>query len=243
MNNFDARILIYDKDGKLKPIQIYKDGNGRKWVEAHDGTRFVIEVNSKYGFNDSLAVVSVDGLNVINGERAIYEAKNGYVLSPRESLKIKGWRTGMNSIREFVFTIDKNKSYSHKLGADESNIGVIGFIVFNEYVNYTYGASYTTTYSSSPMYYGSTLTSGAVLRGVADNSVSVNNCTLDTMSMATAQGDRVEDKAIKSSKTFLDSAEWEDAIYYDSRENLIKRGIINTSLPKPFEATGFCPDL
>ncbi len=105
-----TRILIYSKDGvNLKPIKIYKDENGKNWVEAKNNTKFVIEVKNNL-YRDILAVVSVDGLSVISGKQASLEHKNGYVISPYSNLKIKGWRTSLENVREFGFTsLIKNK--------------------------------------------------------------------------------------------------------------------------------------
>ena len=150
----ESRILVYEKDGNtLKPIKIYYDDSGKKWVEARPDTKFVIEIKNNSGVN-ALAIVSVDGLNVIDGKRAELKNENGYVIDRYSSTKISGWRTGMDEVREFVFTADKSESFSHKLGADESNTGVIGIAMFKEKTPYwTYTPSYQPWYIPSQPWY------------------------------------------------------------------------------------------
>jgi hypothetical protein len=269
VNNITTRILIYSKSGyELKPIKIYYDSDGRKWVEAHNGTKFVIEVKNNTA-DTYLAVVSVDGLNVINAKRAELDPDNGgYVVDKFQSLKVEGWRTSMDSVREFVFTNDSKKSYSHKLGANESNTGVIGIALFKEYIMNYFGS--TTLFNLSKtypndVYYGSGISTGSscttttdssninttALRSNTSNQASYSTDNIEPLScsISTAQGDSKVGKAISSYKKFLSTVEFSDSIYYDSRENLIKRGIIKvdkdkkSSLPQPFSTSSFCPSL
>lgn len=50
-----------------------------------------------------LAVVSVDGVNVITGQSAD-PAQSGYVLSPHARLDIQGWRRSLSQTAAFYFT-------------------------------------------------------------------------------------------------------------------------------------------
>ena len=51
----------------------------------------------------ALAVMSVDGVNVISGDTAS-PAQSGYVLGPSESADIAGWRKDMTRTAAFYFT-------------------------------------------------------------------------------------------------------------------------------------------
>lgn len=271
----ESRILIYEKDGKtLKPIKIYYDDNGRKWIEARPDTKFVIEIKNNSG-NNALAVVSVDGLNVIDGKRAELKNERGYIVNRYSSSKISGWRTSLEEVREFVFTSDKEESFSHKLGADESNTGVIGIAVFKEKTPSWY---YTYTSTSQPwtipiVTYPTWTVNGTGNSGTtyALNTTLTNTCTTyststfgptytscstattdgllnedtDSLSMSTKQGDVVLDEVQEISMEFDEMASWTDIIYYDSYENLVKKGIIKkgNKLPEPFANNGFCPSL
>ena len=279
----ESRILVYEKDGTtLKPIKIYYDDSGRKWVEARPDTRFVIEIKNNCG-NNALAVVSVDGLNVIDGKRAELKNERGYVIDRYSSTKISGWRTSLDEVREFVFTDNKDEDFSHKLGADEDNTGVIGIAMFKEKTaSWIYHFPYYPYYISSPTWVYNTTTT-ALNSGTTDSNLrdgseplsgtiysvssgSMTNCTSicntvnasmtssvttngilneDDMSMSTMQGDVIEDSATEVNKEFDELPSWTDVIYYDSYENLVKKGIIKKTkgLPKPFANNGFCPSL
>jgi hypothetical protein len=253
MNNISTRILIYEKNGSnLKPIKIYTDKDGKKWVEARNKTKFVIEVKNN-SYNKVLSVVSVDGLSVLDGKRATLENPNGYVIDPHSNIKINGWRTSLSDVREFVFTSNKKETYSHKLGADERNIGVIGFAFYKQKINYSWSYSpstffnnpYKIDYTTCGATYNSN-TAYTVNSSCAENTKSYPKVELNSMSMGTKQGTKIEDKAITVDIDFEDTPFIIDAIYYDSRENLIKKGIIKKEvqgLPQPFAQTGFCPDL
>jgi len=234
--NIESRILIYEKNGNnLKPIKIYFDSSGRKWIESHEGTKFVIEIKNN-DYNTYLAIVSVDGLNVLDASKAELKPNNGYVLYSKKSMKINGWRTSLDDVREFVFTSDKNESYAHKLGANESNTGVIGLAFFKEIV-------VPTITMWPPNNWNSTSYTVASASTVVPTNLSAN---LRSMSMSTAQGSLVEDKVTEVEKQFENTVSFIDTIYYDNRENLIAKGIIKEEtekLPEPFANSRFCPSL
>jgi hypothetical protein len=75
-------------------------------------------------------VISVDGINVINGELAEMTCENGYVLNPHSNLLVEGWRISDDQVKEFVFTFNKDQSYSVKLGQGKETLGVIGVAFF-----------------------------------------------------------------------------------------------------------------
>jgi hypothetical protein len=75
------------------------------------------------------AIVSVDGLSVINGKPAS-ESGPGYLVAPHSSILIKGWRRNLDSVAAFAF-VDREKSYASRVGRPE-NVGVIGLIAIEE---------------------------------------------------------------------------------------------------------------
>mgnify|MGYP001601137463 CR=1 FL=1 len=79
-----------------------------------------------------LAVVSVDGINVIDGSDAGY-AGTGYVLNPSQTLEIPGWLKSGEKAASFT-TVAVEQSYAVRTGRDASNVGVIGVAVFDEKV-------------------------------------------------------------------------------------------------------------
>jgi hypothetical protein len=79
-----------------------------------------------------VAVVSVDGLSVINGQPAS-EAQPGYIVAPHSHILIPGWRHSLNTVAAFRF-VERGKSYAGLVGRPE-NIGVIGLVAFEELVS------------------------------------------------------------------------------------------------------------
>lgn len=103
--------------------------NGHTFVEAPPEGAYQIRL-----YNDSrarkLAVVSVDGINVLSGKDAGHNGP-GYVLAPWETIHIKGWSRGKRKAAAFEFTT-QGGSYAALTGRGTRNVGVIGVAVFDE---------------------------------------------------------------------------------------------------------------
>jgi hypothetical protein len=92
------------------------------------GAEYTIRVVN-YGPRRITAIVSVDGLSVINGKPAS-ETHPGYIVAPRSSIVIPGWRRDLDRVAAFSFQ-ERDKSYAHQTGRPE-NIGVIGLVAVEE---------------------------------------------------------------------------------------------------------------
>ncbi len=79
-----------------------------------------------------LVVVSVDGLNVLDGQEASVDG-GGYVLRPWETLDIPGWRRSDGTVAAFTVK-PQEASYTAQTGHGTVNVGVIGVAVFEEKV-------------------------------------------------------------------------------------------------------------
>ena len=75
-------------------------------------------------------VLSVDGLDVIDGKKAAL-SKRGYVIGAGETLEVKGWRTSPDTVARFKFSTVAG-SYSNLKTGEHRNVGVIGMAVFAE---------------------------------------------------------------------------------------------------------------
>ncbi|MBK9259633.1 MAG: hypothetical protein IPM54_07305 [Polyangiaceae bacterium] len=104
--------------------------NGKKYVMGSLGQRYRIRVTNPTA-NRVEAVVSVDGLDAIDGQTATL-SKRGYVVPAFGSVTIDGFRTSMNSVAAFRFTSVPD-SYAGRTGQDR-NVGVIGVAIFRERV-------------------------------------------------------------------------------------------------------------
>lgn len=77
------------------------------------------------------AVVSVDGLDAIDGQTAT-TSKRGYIVPAFGSVTIDGFRTSMNSVAAFRFSTVSD-SFAGRTGQDR-NVGVVGVAIFRERV-------------------------------------------------------------------------------------------------------------
>ncbi len=117
--------LVSRPDGQL--LSAYPM-DGRRWVVGTPGQEYGIRVCNTTG-NRVLAVMSVDGVNVVSGETAS-PAQSGYVLSAHECADINGWRKNNASTAAFYFT-ELPDAYAARTGRPE-NVGVIGVAFFRE---------------------------------------------------------------------------------------------------------------
>lgn len=100
---------------------------GKTFIEGRQGSAFTIRV-ANLTPRTVLAVVSVDGLSVMDGKDASY-ASSGYVLGPYEKLDIPGWRLDLKNVAKFVFTV-AGQSYAVTVDRPK-NVGVIGCAFFD----------------------------------------------------------------------------------------------------------------
>lgn len=130
------------------------------------GTEYAIRV-----WNDGprriAALVSVDGLSVINGKTSTNDDP-GYVVAPHSSIVIKGWRRNLETVAAFTFE-ERSKSYASLMGKPE-NIGIIRLVAIEELVrerpmpfekDSASGAARAEKKSSTGTGYGRDLDSGA----------------------------------------------------------------------------------
>jgi hypothetical protein len=117
--------LVTRADGRVLPIHA-KDG--RRWVVGTPGQEYAIRVCNTTGVR-VLAVMSVDGVNIVSGDTASPE-QSGYVLGPYECSDIAGWRKNLSSIAAFYFT-ELPDAYAARTGRPE-NVGVVGVAFFRE---------------------------------------------------------------------------------------------------------------
>lgn len=110
------------------PAREYLHG-GRFYVMGSKGDRYSIRVRNRTGRRVEV-VASVDGLDVIDGRKADYVNKRGYVLGPWQTYDIEGFRLDMGRVASFRFAAVED-SYAAQQG-DDRNVGVIGVAFFAE---------------------------------------------------------------------------------------------------------------
>ena len=203
---------VYDRaEGRRLPVHWHQ---GRAYVAGKPGNEYRLTLRNRSG-EPLLAVVSVDGVNVITGERADPQ-QSGYVLAPGRSVDILGWRKNLSQTAAFYFT-DLADSYAARTGRPD-NVGVIGVALFRK----------KQPRPRSP----------AAL-GRADESAAAARPADAEKKLGTGHGRREDSPAayVEFERASRHPAEMM-TLYYDSRQNLLARGVL--SEPRPFP--GFVPD-
>jgi hypothetical protein len=231
--------------------------SGKLYVAGSPGDKYALEVRSRSG-ERVLTVISVDGVNVLTGQTAA-AGQSGYVLDPWRSYSINGWRKSMDDVAQFVFTALPD-SYAARTGRPD-NVGVIGVAVFREKVQppvavepwrgslgalakdsawHDRGAdsgSLTRQAPASPATLGKAESaSGELAERRADSSAMPER--QEAKRLGTGHGEREH-----SPTQWTDFVRASDSpaevvtIYYDSRANLVARGIIRG--PRVVEPNAF----
>jgi hypothetical protein len=113
--------------GYLPSYQTY--GPSRRFVVGSRDSAYSIVLKNRCKSRLEV-VLSVDGLDVIDGKSAGF-SKRGYVIASGETLEVKGWRTGPETVARFKFSTVAG-SYANLAHGDHRNVGVIGLAVFTE---------------------------------------------------------------------------------------------------------------
>jgi hypothetical protein len=118
-------IELVDASGTTLPTF---NGEGRFYVLGHVGQRYSIRVRNPTASRVE-AVISVDGLDVIDGETAAI-TKRGYIVAPYSEIKVDGFRVSNDHVAAFRFSSVGN-SYAGRKG-QARNVGVVGVALFAE---------------------------------------------------------------------------------------------------------------
>ena len=130
-----ARILVNGR----KVREYERDEDGAIFIESKINSEYEIELKNHMG-TKILAVVSVDGLDVISGKEASSNSP-GYILKPYSSTRIKGFRKDDETVGSFRF-VNKTKSYAKGQGKG-GNEGIISVRFFEQKKELLYGNSWS----------------------------------------------------------------------------------------------------
>lgn len=186
---------------------------GRAYVAGKPGNEYQISLRNRLA-EDLLTVVSVDGVNIITGESA-HPSQSGYVLSPRGALDIRGWRKSLSETAAFYFT-PLEDSYAARTGRRE-DVGVIGVALFRR----------KAVPPPAP---------------VARDSAAEASRRAEAQ-VGTGHGRKEHSPAYHTTFERATAAPAQMiTLYYDSRSNLVARGIIREAERHPRPFPGFVPD-
>jgi hypothetical protein len=121
-----ARVDVYDRS-EGSALEVHRHG-GRHYVVGRPGNEYAIRIRN-CSDRRVLAVVSVDGVNVVTGETAA-PSQSGYVIEPEGHVTIEGWRKDLDRTAAFYFS-DPGDAYATRTGRPD-DLGVIGVAVFRE---------------------------------------------------------------------------------------------------------------
>jgi hypothetical protein len=227
-------IDVFDRTAhRLLPV--YERG-GRSYVAGEPGHEYELRISNDDG-GRTLAVASVDGVNVISGETASPD-QSGYVLSPYETLNIAGWRKSLSHTAAFYFT-KLDDSYAARTGRPD-DVGVIGVAFFRERVRC---CTRREEIEEKPP----ARSQNDAVAPAAPETQASRQKSADSR-LGTGHG-RSEYNAAEYTdfERVSEQPEQVIAIYYDSRRNLLAQGIIPRppklaeQRPRPFPG-GFVPD-
>jgi hypothetical protein len=114
-----------------QPAALYPapDGSGRYYLEARKGCRYTVRLSNRTGERIGV-VLTVDGLNVISGQRDRGPGRM-YVLDPWRHATIQGWRSSLQDVRRFTF-VDEKASYAARSNKANAHMGWIEVSAYRE---------------------------------------------------------------------------------------------------------------
>jgi len=121
-----ARVDVYDRS-EQRTLDVHHH-RGRQYVVGQPGNEYAIRIRN-CSDRRVLAVVSVDGVNVVTGDAAAPD-QSGYVIAPYGYVTIEGWRKDLERTAAFYFT-DPGDAYAARTGRPD-DLGVIGVALFRE---------------------------------------------------------------------------------------------------------------
>jgi hypothetical protein len=113
-------------DGMALPAVMHR---GRTFVAGERGERYAVRLTNNT-MERVEVVVSVDGRDVVSGKRADFRTQRGYVIGPRQTIEIEGFRQSTERVATFRFS-SVARSYAARRGS-KSALGRIGVAVFKE---------------------------------------------------------------------------------------------------------------
>jgi hypothetical protein len=127
--------VAVDVDGRTAPLYPARDGSGRFYLEAREGSRYDVRLTNRSGERVGV-VLAVDGLNVVSGQpeplaRAGRRPGRMYVLDPWDVTVVRGWRSSLDAVQRFTF-VDERSSYAARSGQFNRRVGWIEVAVYRE---------------------------------------------------------------------------------------------------------------
>lgn len=226
-----ADLSVYDRT-EGRRLQVYWH-EGRAYVAGRPGNEYQVTLRNRMR-EDLLAVVSVDGVNVITGQSAD-PSQSGYVLGSRAGLDIQGWRRNLGQTAAFYFT-SLPDSYAARTGRPD-NAGVIGVAVFRRKHTPPPAPIGRAEPSHRPRAESRADSHGEAQARSAEPQLGTGHGRHETSPAQYVGFERATSSPVEVI-----------TLYYDSRANLVARGVIREPVPpvapypRPTPFPGFVPD-
>ena len=235
-----ARITVIDRTANRELPVHWKDG--RAYIAGQPGNEYQVRVRNVAG-EDLLAVVSVDGVNVVTGQTA-QASQGGYIVGSYASMDVSGWRKSLQRTAAFYFT-SLPDSYAARTGRPD-DVGVIGVALFKRKPPEPVAVE---PYRPMPF-------AKQESNGVATPSAPAAAAERESRDSAAKRAQAESPLGTGHGRAETNPARWADferatpypvetiTIYYDSPRNLVAQGILPAPRrardPNPFP--GFVPD-
>jgi hypothetical protein len=126
--NFEVKVI-----GKSGRTMAESWQNSRSTLFVKDGSEYSVVIKNPLPVRVGVAL-TVDGLNSIDGKRTTADNASKWMIDSYSSITIKGWQTGSDRLRRFVFTRQSDTYAQWKEKRDDAdytaNLGVIGVAYF-----------------------------------------------------------------------------------------------------------------
>lgn len=223
---FELDVLVYGS-----AIKEYLH-EGRTYVEGRKGSAYSLQFHN-HSARRLLAVITVDGLSVMDGKTGNYKS-SGYVVDGFSSIVIPGWRLNDETVAQFLFSTTFGESYAAQMGKP-TDVGVIGCAVFYEKPPVPVRPDYY--FMDEP---NVTRRFGEKLRSVKSTTSGLSELQGRAQNIGTGFGHQVGHRVVRV--RFDKATETPNAvltIYYDDREGLKAKGIDLANRPKIYDPNPF----
>src|SRR5687768_12231955 len=106
--NYELQVLVNGRP--VKEFYHSVEGTAQTFIEARESTPYTLRVKNN-SYRKILAIVAVDGLNVVTGDKSDGYKGRGYIIQPYSAVEIKGFRVSDDEVGQFVFT-PKSEGYA-----------------------------------------------------------------------------------------------------------------------------------
>lgn len=236
---------------------------GHTYIEGRKNSVYELQIRNKTP-NRILAIPSVDGLNVLDGENCGVNSP-GYVIDPWAVITIPGWMVDNDQAAKFQFkpqnaSSSRDKTYSEEMGANPINQGMIGVMVFREKIVQPFNILREMNHQpydpfkpigGNQVYSSQQCFSSSVVGGLDSPEYTVSS-TADSCadadegkSLGTGFGEATEFKTQDTEfERASESPESVFVLYYDTIQGLKKLGVpveqfkpVPVEMPNPFPAS------